>query len=246
MLQVDTATYRFLTDTVERLLDFPESLTGADTHLKFYVQFILQALQVHFLILPPSEFHARNPRQLPREELRGEVEFEEGSSIGAAAKKTGRPSKAEKSQKIRTAVTSLEQWVENNTLPLELVPASTDPAGAAGLWRPGEEVDQEVAAAIMSADTTHVTLSQRPIASRNLYREKKATALNVLEDSGHMDAVDRAGSRVLRRLKEIDAAAAARGLEVGTEGGELSAIGRVEKAVNEKRVLSLLEGGGLT
>lgn len=97
-----------------------------------------------------------------------------------------------------------------------------------------------------TAQTTHVTLLQRPLGALNSYREKKKAALNVLEDSGHTDAVDRAGSRVLRRLREIDAAAAERGLEVGSEGGELSAIGRVEKAVNERQVLSLLEGGGLT
>jgi len=59
---------------------------------------------------------------------------------------------------------------------------------------------------------------------------------------------------VLARLKRIDAMAAAKGLEVGGEGGDRTGLVRVERAVEELEnrpdgrrggILGLLEGGGL-
>ncbi|KAL5519211.1 hypothetical protein ACEPAH_894 [Sanghuangporus vaninii] len=233
-------------DTLERLLDFPESLNGPQAALKPHAQYILQILRPRFLILPQSELQSQNPSILPREEVRNELGLEEGNSNNRRRKKQGRPSKLEKAQQTRAASDGLDRWLENSSYPLESIPARLDPAGGAGLWHAEDEETLEADPAIATDSTTHFALSQRPLASLDSYREKKATVVDLLHGSGHADAVDQAGRRVLRRLKEIDAAAAERGLEVGTEGGELSAIGRVESVVNEGKVLGLLEGGGLT
>ncbi|KAL5533999.1 hypothetical protein ACEPAG_459 [Sanghuangporus baumii] len=205
-------------DTLERLLDFPESLSGPQAALKPHVQYVLQILRPRFLILPQSELQAQNPSILPREEVRNELDLEESDSNSNKGKKQGRPSKLEKAQRVRAAVVGLDRWLENSSCPLESIPARLDPAGGAGLWHAEDEETLEADPTIATGSTTHVTLSQRPIASLDSYREKKVTVVSLLHGSGHADVVGRAGGRVLRRLKEIDAAAAERGLEVGTEG----------------------------
>lgn len=197
-------------------------------------------LRPTFLILPSSELQTQNPVVLPREEVRDELDLEEEHSNSKGGKKQGRPSKIEKSQRVCAAVARLDRWVDNTSIPSESIPAKADPAGGAGLWHAENEADP------INDTTTHKALSRRPTTSLDSYREKKATVLDLLHSGGHADAVGRAGDQVVCRLKEIDAAAAERGLEVGTEGGELSAIGRVETAVREGQVLGLLEGGGLT
>lgn len=65
----------------------------------------------------------------------------------------------------------------------------------------------------------------------------------------------RANETVVRRMRKIDEEAAARGLEVGGEGGERTGLSRVEKAMGELGeaesrgerggLLCLLEGAGL-
>ncbi|OCB87846.1 hypothetical protein A7U60_g4980 [Sanghuangporus baumii] len=205
-------------DTLERLLDFPESLNGPQAALKPHAQYILQILRPRFLILPQSELQAQNPSILPREEVRNELGLEEGNGNSKRRKKQGRPSKLEKAQQTRAALVGLDRWLENSSYPLESIPARLDPAGGAGLWHAEDEETLEADPAIAADSTTHFALSQRPIVSLDSYREKKATVVNLLHGSEHADAVDRAGGQVLRRLKEIDAAAAERGLEVGTEG----------------------------
>jgi hypothetical protein len=65
-----------------------------------------------------------------------------------------------------------------------------------------------------------------------------------------MEALERANMAVLARLKKIDAMAAEKGMEVGGEGGELTGLGRVERAIGELRggdkggILGLSEGAG--
>jgi len=53
---------------------------------------------------------------------------------------------------------------------------------------------------------------------------------------------------VLGRLKKIDAMAEERGMEVGGEGGELTGLGRVERAAADSGkggILGLSQGAGL-
>ncbi|THH10168.1 hypothetical protein EW145_g1521 [Phellinidium pouzarii] len=216
-------------DNLETLLELPASLSNSEEHLRAYVLYVLHTLRPRFLILPSTTLHAQNPRSLPREMVNIEVETSESSNTGK--RKTGRPSKAEKAQRVRAAVSGLDRWLDKSSYPAADMPAAADPAGAAG--RVNEEVDS-------GPSTTHIMLSQRPVTSLNAYRAKKAEVLSALALEGS-DALDRAAGRVLTRLKEIDAAAAGRGLEVGSEGGELSGIERVERAVAERRVLAVVK-----
>ena len=62
----------------------------------------------------------------------------------------------------------------------------------------------------------------------------------------------RANDAVLARLRKIDEMAAEQGLEVGGEGGEMTGLARVERAVREHReglsrggILNLLDGAGV-
>ncbi|KAH8119947.1 hypothetical protein DFH11DRAFT_1557421 [Phellopilus nigrolimitatus] len=232
-------------DTLESLLDFPASLTDLEEALRPHTIYVLQTIRPKFLVLPPTTLYAQNPRSLPREVLSSEVETTELTEGSTGKKKTGRPSKAEKAQRVRAAVSGLDRWLEKSSYPATDAQAAADPAGAAGRLRDGSQAGAEAETGT-GGQTTHIMLSQRPITSLNTYRAKKTEVISALDAGGGGDALDRAGSRVLNRLKEIDAAAAERGLEVGTEGGALSGIERVESAVGERRVLGLLEGGGLS
>lgn len=209
--------------------------------LKPIVKYILGVLQPVFYILPQTSLFSQYPRTLPRELVRDEVVLEEGV---AHKKKAGRPSKSEKAHRMRAAVTGLERWLEKSSYPANNVHNTNDPAGAAGMWR-GEERTEDMNLCMENEYSTHIMLSQRPMATLNSYRNKKSVVVQLLEDTGDSGALDRAGERIVRRLREIDAAAADQGLEVGTEGGDLSAIERVEAAVSERSSLAMLEGGGL-
>jgi hypothetical protein len=89
--------------------------------------------------------------------------------------------------------------------------------------------------------------------SRTNYRTQKARVLDALlerENGEGVDALEHANLAVLARLKKIDEMAAEKGMEVGGEGGELTGLGRVERAVRELRsggkggILGLSEGAG--
>jgi hypothetical protein len=75
----------------------------------------------------------------------------------------------------------------------------------------------------------------------------------LVEREEGMEALERANMAVLGRLKRIDAIAAEKGMEVGGEGGELTGLGRVERAAGELGkagqgkggILNLTEGAGL-
>jgi hypothetical protein len=80
---------------------------------------------------------------------------------------------------------------------------------------------------------------------------QKARVLGALlerEECGGVEALERANLEVLGRLKKIDAMAAERGMEVGGEGGELTGLGRVERAAAEGGIgiLGLSQGAGLS
>ncbi|EIW86866.1 hypothetical protein CONPUDRAFT_161499 [Coniophora puteana RWD-64-598 SS2] len=99
-----------------------------------------------------------------------------------------------------------------------------------------------------------------PQLSRQSYASRKAMLLSSLtdpsEDSSGETALGRANAAVLDRMRKIDEEAAAKGLEVGSEGGDRTGLGRVERAAGRVGVvladgtrsggvLSLLEGAGM-
>lgn len=190
----------------------------------------------------------------------------EGSSLNpenftGQMKKAGRPTKAERNQKAKAALVALEKWLQKSSVH----ESTADP--------------HSLATNSPISENTSSSASQRPVASLETYRAAKAQLLSSLSDgqtsesssalemellsaltendeaSGHPPrpihpALARANLKVLSRLKEIDAMAAERGLEVGGEGGDMTGLSRVERAANElaangKGILGLLEGGGL-
>ncbi len=141
-------------------------------------------------------------------------------------KKKGRPSKRETVKRARDAVAGLDRWLER-----------TDPVGqVAG----GDEAGP-------SRARGQAPLSHGPIVSRANYGAQKAHVLDALlerEEGKGMEAL----LAVLGRLKKIDAMAEERGMEVGGEGGELTGLGRVERAAADSGkggILGLSQGAGL-
>ena len=164
------------------------------------------------------------------------------STTDGLRRKTGRPSKAEKQQRAKNAVAQLDKWLEK----------SSYPENSSGQ---GESSQDTACAEEIGGNerTTHILLSQRPSASLDSYRQRKAEMLTRIGDANtEDDPVVRGSRRVLMRLREIDALAAERGLEIGTEGGDMSGLGRVEKAMEEvsdgerrRGLLGLVDGAGL-
>ncbi|KAI0271414.1 hypothetical protein BC834DRAFT_859357 [Gloeopeniophorella convolvens] len=231
-------------DQYNLLLALPKAVSSK---LAPYASHVLSALleAKAFYILPGSGFGPYNPRVLPREvyveeedeAARGtESELGPAPSEGAAPKvprKKGRPSKRDIAKRSKDAVAGLDRWLER-----------TESIGrAVGGGEPGPS----------RARGGHALLSHAPAASRTHYRMQKARLLDTLlraEDGEGVQALERANMAVLGRLKRIDAMAAEKGMEVGGEGGELTGLGRVERAVGELReggqgLLRLTEGAGI-
>ncbi|KAH9969090.1 hypothetical protein BC827DRAFT_1167664 [Russula dissimulans] len=212
-----------------------------------------------FYILPVSTLEPYNPRILPREvyaedvndatqsdartlALESELEpsvpgsssTQEDATTGPRVpKKKGRPSKRDMTKKAKDAVVGLDRWLQR-----------TDFVGrAAGGDRPNRA-------------RGHGILPHGPAVSRASYRAQKTQVLDALlerEGDEGVEALERANMAVLGRLKRIDAMAAEKGMEVGGEGGELTGLGRVERAARELDrwhsnggVLSLSEGAGVS
>ena len=251
------------TDTYEELVSLPSSLTEPHLlRLRPYVVHVLTSLldACVFEILPESSLRAQNPSVLPREVFVSEGqdgntipqpaptevgEDSAGPSKKKPQKKKGRPSKRDKARKAKDALASLEKYVDKNTVYLidETLPL---PLG------PGSE-----------PESAHVVLGQAPHSSLGNYLARKNDLLAAVSgdevgDAGASDvtqqqaALQRANEGVLERLRQIDAMAAEKGLEVGGEGGEKTGLKRVERAVDELRqrngssgILGLLEGAGL-
>lgn len=236
------------TDDFESLLGLPGEL-GLSTDLKTLqdqVSYMIHLLKSKsaFIILPPSHLYAQNPRILPREVVQsGEVDAFREESTG---KKAGRPSKAEKSQKARLAISTLNSWTESNAFPAQSIVKDVAGASSASDIPEGDFVlfDHN---GRRTEPLTHKILAERPLGSLNDYRSKKDELLSGLSSQ---EVLARANNKVLSRLKEIDSMAAEQGLEVGSEGGERSGLERVERAVmsmsnGRKGLLGLLEGEGL-
>jgi hypothetical protein len=220
-----------------------------------YASQVLSALQNAFVfyVLPVSRLEPYNPRVLPREvyvedeeetvqrtgstcfptelELDLPVSGSSGMQEGGMAavkvpKKKGRPSKQTIAKRTKDAVAGLDRWLERTDSVVGRA------AGGSGIGP--------------SRARGHALLSHAPTVSRANYRAQKTQVLGALTEQGGegMEALERANMAVLGRLKKIDAMAAEKGLEVGGEGGELTGLGRVERAASRGGILSLMEGAG--
>ena len=213
-----------------------------------------------FYVLPASRLEPYNPRVLPREvyiqdeeetvqihrsnlpsaesELDPSVSGssgiqEDGMAAAKIPKKKGRPSKQATAKRTKEAIAGLDRWLER-----------TDSIGrVAGGGGAGP-----------SHARGHGLLSHAPTVSRANYLAQKTQVLgSLVEREEGMEALERANMAVLGRLKRIDAIAAEKGMEVGGEGGELTGLGRVERAAGELGqagqgkggILNLTEGAGL-
>lgn len=243
------------------MLAVPTSLSEPSLRpLQPYATHVLSTLldSQAFHILPESSLRPQNPSVLPREYFIPDdadpaavlpAEATAASSNPAkSVKKKGRPSKRDKAKRAKDAVTALDRWLDKNTY--------TYPSlDGLGLQSPEDE-----------ARTTHVLIAHRPVTLQQNYISQKAQLLDVLEQmtissgadgagpsaaSTGRDALLRANEAILMRLRKIDEMAAEQGLEVGGEGGDMTGLARVEKAVTDLRegrsrggVLNLLEGAG--
>lgn len=208
-----------------------------------------------FYVLPVSQLGSYNPRVLPREvyiedeneagqrdaRLPLESELDPGFSSTQedtmtsirVPKKKGRPSKRDMAKRAKDAIAGLDRWLDRTDSVSRVVGGGgTGPSRARG----------------------HALLSHAPTVSRANYRTQKTRVLDALlegESDEGLEALERANMTVLARLKKIDTMAAEKGMEVGGEGGELTGLGRVERAVGELRsggkggILGLSEGAGI-
>ncbi|KAI0094798.1 hypothetical protein BDY19DRAFT_988600 [Irpex rosettiformis] len=271
-------------DMYVRLLSLPEQLTGPQlSPLSPYVSYLLTALlkQDAFHIYPHSTL--KTQCTLPREWFVEDTEFAEVDGSDGHQKqnpkKKGRPGKGERSKKRKDALVQLDKWLDRSTYTYPEHPtageASTSMYDAPLIGMPG---------AVPGKRTTHTLISHPPNASLAIYQMHKQGYLNAVafgDSSIHYtpvpslhtestdttgfqwnpgclkekEAMERANEAMLTRLKKIDEMAAEQGLEVGGEGGEMTGLERVEKAVKEMRngtgsgrrggILNLVEGAGI-
>jgi len=176
----------------------------------------------------------------------------------SVTKKKGRPTKRDKKKKAVHALHQVDKWLEKNTVTIQ--PPSNSVSGQA----------QDAGNPILplAPMSTHVLMSHPPMTTLNNYRTQKSLLLDAINpnigesalEPGRtfaQEALDRANTAVLARMKKLDQMAAEKGLEVGGEGGDRTGLGRVEKAVAELDradvlsgprggILGLLEGGGMS
>ncbi|KAL6309875.1 hypothetical protein BKA93DRAFT_722627 [Sparassis latifolia] len=258
-------------DAYTSIIALPSTLIEPGLHpLQPYVIHLLTTLidSQAFHILPRSELRPFNPSVLPREifvqdgeeptALTGLTSDETASSFARPQKKKGRPSRREKAKKAKDALVALEKYVEKNSVP----------SSGSGLLQSGM---QSAWSTPVPSQVTHTLLTHPPTTTRNNYRAHKMQLLDVLdpytgapssstgavEGTATWKALEKANEALLARLREIDALAAEKGLEVGGEGGEKTGLARVEKAAKELHersgaspwarggILGLLEGAGL-
>lgn len=246
-----------MTDQYELLLETPKAVSPI---LAPYASQVLSALinAKAFYVLPVSGLGSYNPLVLPREvyiedvdetsqrdtrALPLEPEFDPSvpglSSTQEVTttpirvpKKKGRPSKRDMAKRAKEAIAGLDRWLDRTDSVSRVASGTgTGPSRARG----------------------DALLSHAPTVSRANYRVQKARVLGALlvrEGGEGVEALERANMAVLARLKKIDAMAAEKGMEVGGEGGVLTGLGRVERAVGELRgggkggILGLSEGAG--
>ena len=268
-------------DTYNYLLGLPARLTEPQMSPLFpYATYLLSALLKRdaFHIYPHSGL--KTQYTLPREWL---VEDTESMAVDTPdvqqnpeIKKKGRPGKGDRSKKRKDALAQLDKWLDRSTYTYP-DPPQTGEASTSGF---GSSF-AETSAVVSGKRTTHTLISHPPNASLAIYQLQKQEYLNTVgagvtpnEMSGvhqefggaatfelnperlkEKEAIGRANEAMLTRLKKIDEMAAEKGLEVGAEGGEMTGLERIEKAVKEMRsglgsgrqggILNLVEGAGM-
>jgi hypothetical protein len=249
-------------DQYELFLDTPKAVSPL---LAPYASQVVSALvnAKAFYVLPVSELGSYNPRMLPREVFIEDVDemnqqdvqvLPLGSEVDPPStglddtqddartptrvpKKKGRPSKRDKAKRAKDAIAGLDRWLDRT----ESVGRVASGGGT------GPSPNRARGHALHSH-------AHAPAVSRENYRAQKTRVLDALlekEGGEGMEALELANVAVLARLKKIDAMAAEKGMEVGGEGGELTGLGRVERAVREVRtegstggILGLSQGAG--
>lgn len=236
-------------DMYQSLLKLPAVLeTDFLRPLRPHIIYVLLALQKaqFFHILPPSNLYPLSPRELPREKFISNIAdgYEQATyAATCATKKKGRPSRHDKVKKSKDAVVALDKWLDKT----------------AYTYQPPRATSAEASQPV----TTHILLSHPPSTTRNNYRAKKSELLDKLEpnypyvttEELGRAALERANMGVVSRLQKIDEEAAAKGMEIGGEGGERTGLRRVERAADELGkigslggrggLLGLLEGAGI-
>jgi hypothetical protein len=212
-----------------------------------------------FYILPRSELRALNPSHLPREIFISDASTTEPSTTVDASgtvpepstqsKRKGRPTKREKLRKAKEAASGLEKWLDKTEFHCDPEDCVVD-----------EPLEQRITPD-PRGNTTHVLISNGPNSTREGYRLRKRTLLDVLE---HPSAGDDAGPTMLKHANESILDRLQRISEMATERNDLMAetpgrdgldrVGRVvaefvadeETGVQRPRggLLSLLEGAG--
>ncbi|KDQ63444.1 hypothetical protein JAAARDRAFT_65487 [Jaapia argillacea MUCL 33604] len=194
------------------------------------------------------------------------TQFEPPSGVSGTGKKKGRPSKREKIKKAKEALVALDKWLEKTSFNPAPSPRRDHTCATTSEQQPRSST-------ITTLSPPQISISDRPAATmetyQNLKRQLIESLLSVssefpstisipapLESTPGSQALHRANSSILNRLRKIDQMAAEKGLEVGgEEGGERTGLTRVEKASVELGVegcigriggiLMLLEGAGL-
>jgi hypothetical protein len=253
-LDVDNST---VADQYELFLGVPKTVSPM---LAPYASQVVSTLveAKAFYVLPVSGLGSYNPRTLPREvfvedmdemdqsdarmlPLESEVDppvtgltgtQDDTATPTKVPKKKGRPSKRDMAKRAKDAVAGLDRWLDRTE-------STSWVAGGIGTGP--------------SRARSQALLSHPPAVSRTNYWTQKTRVLDALlenEGSDGVEALERANVAVLARLKKIDAMAAEKGMEVGGEGGELTGLGRVERAVGELGtgckggILGLSDGAG--
>ncbi|KAI0068291.1 hypothetical protein BV25DRAFT_1911289 [Artomyces pyxidatus] len=211
-------------DTYTSLLSLPKYLKENVSHLAPYASHIIkQLLDARlFHILPTSTLAPYNPRTLPREIFVSDDATEPEASTSLPSEASKQPKKKGRPSKRDIAKKTRDAVVSLDKW-LERSGGDTMPA-------------------------------QSPTTSRTAYATRKAQLVEALlaDENGGQQALERANVAVVNRLKKIDAMAAEKGLEVGSEGGEKTGLERVERAAGELGteknggILGLLDGAGMS
>ncbi|KAF6766563.1 hypothetical protein DFP72DRAFT_1089079 [Ephemerocybe angulata] len=174
-----------------------------------------------FLILPNSNLHPENPRSLPRETYLDHGRI--ASADAPATKKKGRPTKNDKTRKMKSAMHNLEGWLDKTRPFVELPPPAVGTSASASA-APKVEGYKLIKAELLDLMATEGPGSE-----------------------GHA-AILKANEFILQRLKEVREVVPHD--DDSVEDSSSAGIGRVELAVEDlerglnRGVLDLLEGSG--
>ncbi len=251
------------------LLALPSSLTEAHLlPLRPYATHILSVLldaQI-FHVLPECSLRPYNPSDLPREyfvedDVDPATVLNQPSTEATTStvpKKKGRPGKREKTKRAREALGALDKWLDKNTYTYTGTPDSTKTTHTLISHPP------TASRAIYTMQKTEMLdvldpSSRSPFGLGPVAASVGQTGAEPLIDPGLVGSTNpgrgalvRANNAVVSRLRKSDEMAAEQGLEVGGEGGEMTGLTRVERAVGELHegrsrggILNMLEGAGV-